>query len=222
MIPAFFALMRRDLRLALRQSADLTAILLFFLMAATLFPLAVGPDPAALARIAPGVVWALALLAVVLSLERLFHDDYRDGALELIALGAPPLPLVALARMAAHFCVALLPLTAAAAPIALLLNLPAAGYTALLAGLALGAPTLCLIGGAAAALTLGARRAGPLTALLTLPLFAPVLIFGVAAVDAALTGMSARPHLLLLGAMLALALAAAPFAAAAAIRQALE
>ncbi len=222
MIHGFAALLRRDIRLALRQGADLAAILLFFLMAAALFPLGVGPDPAGLARIAAGVVWALALLAVILSLDRLFQTDYQDGTLELLLLGRLPLPLVVLARVTSHFCVTGLPLTLAAPLIGLLLNLDPAGYLPLMLGLALGTPALSLSGAMVAALSLGARRAGSLMALLALPLYAPALIFGVSAVEATVSGMPARPHLLLLGALLALTLALAPFATAKALRQALE
>jgi len=222
MIHGFAALLRRDLRLAQRQGSDLAAILLFFLMAAALFPLGVGPDPAMLGRIAAGVIWALALLAVILSLDRLFQTDHQDGTLELILLGRLPLPLAVLARAAAHFCLTGLPLTLAAPLIGLLLNLPPAGYLPLLGGLALGTPALRLSGAMVAALSLGARRAGSLMALLALPLYAPVLIFGVSAVEAAVNGMPARPHLLLLGALLALTLALTPFATARALRQAVE
>lgn len=217
---AFAALVGRELRLALRQGADLALSLAFFLVAASLFPLGVGPGPETLAGLAPGVVWVLALLAVMLSLDRLFQADHDDGALELLALSAQPLVVLVLAKAVAHWASTGLPLILLAPIIALLLNLPEAGYIPLVAGLALGTPVLSLIGAIGAALVLGARRASLLTALLVLPLYIPVLIFGVSAVDAAMAGLPVRPHLLLLAALLAGALPLAPLAAAAAIRSA--
>lgn len=219
---AFWSVVQRDLRLALRQGADLAMVLAFFVIAASLFPLGVGPDPAVLGRIASGVVWVLALLSVMLSLDRLFHNDYQDGALELLALGPQPLFLVVLAKVVAYWITTGLPLLLLAPVIAVMLNMDGAGFVALVAGLALGTPTLALIGAAGAALSLGARRAGLLIALLVLPLFIPVLIFGVSAVDAAINGFPIRPHLLLLAAMMTAALPLAPWAAAAAIRHAMD
>lgn len=217
---AFGAVLARDLRLALRQSVDLGLVLGFFVIAAALFPFGVGPDPAVLADMAPGIVWVLALLAVMLSLDRLFQADHADGALEQFVLAPVPLPVIVLAKALAHWLTAGLPLIAAAPLIALMLNLPAPAYGVLLAGLALGTPTLSLIGAVGAALALGARRAGLLTAVLVLPLFIPVLIFGATAVDAHLAGLDVGAHFLYLGALLAAAIPLAPWAAAAAIRHA--
>ncbi len=214
----FGAVLRRDVKLALRQSVDLGMILGFFLIAAALFPFGVGPEPERLARLAPGIVWVLALLSVMLSLDRLFQTDHADGALEQLALAPAPLAVIVLAKATAHWLTACLPLIAAAPVIALMLNLPTDAYGVLLAGLALGTPTLSLIGAVGAALTLGARRAGLLTAVLVLPLFIPVLIFGATAVEAHLAGLPVRAHMLYLGALLAAAVPLAPWAAAAAIR----
>ncbi|MGQ0676945.1 MAG: heme exporter protein CcmB [Rhodospirillales bacterium] len=219
---AFLALLARDLRLALRQGVDAAMAVLFFVVAVALFPFGVGPDAEILARIAPGVLWVMALLAALLSLDRLFLADYEDGALELIALSPAPLMLSVLAKIAAHWLVAGLPLVLAAPVLALLLHLPAQGFATLVLAMLLGTPVLSLIGAVGAGLALGARRGGVLVALLVLPLYVPALIFGAAAVDAALLGQSARPHLLLLGALLAAALPLCPVAAAAAVRQALE
>jgi len=219
---AALAVLRRDLRLALRSPADSGTVVLFFVLAVVLFPFGVGPEPEMLRRIAVGVVWVTALLACLLSFDRLFLTDAEDGTLEQIALSPAPLELLVLGKCAAHWLVTGLPLIAASPLLALLLGVPAAGYPVLLASLALGTPTLSLIGAVGAALTLGARRGGVLLPLLVLPLYIPVLIFGVAAVEAALAGMTVRPHLLLLGGVLALALPLAPFAAAAGVRQALE
>ncbi len=218
----FARVVGRDLRLALRQRADAGMVVLFFVLTAALFPFGVGPEPNLLARIAPGVIWVTALLAVLLSLERLFLADYEDGSLELLALSPLPLELAVLAKVAAHWLTTGLPLLAAAPLLALLYNMDAAGLPMLLLAMALGGPSLSLIGAIGAALTLGARRGGVLIPLLVLPLYVPVLIFGVAALDAAMAGLSARPHLLILGALLLVSLLVAPLAGAAALRQALE
>ena len=219
---ALAGIVARDLRLALRQRADALMVVLFFVLTASLFPFGLGPEPNLLARIAPGIIWVTALLAVLLSLERLFLADYEDGALELMALSPLPLSAIVLAKALAHWLTTGLPLMLAAPLIALLYNLEAEAIPLTLATLALGTPSLTLIGAVGAALSLGARRGGALVPLLVLPLTIPVLIFGVGAIDAGLAGLSVRPHLLLLGAILVLALPFAPLAAAAAIRQAVE
>lgn len=216
----FRQVLLRDLRLALRQRGDAALAVLFFVLAAMLFPFGVGPEPNLLARIAPGVVWVTALLAVLLSLERLFLGDYEDGSLELLVLSPLPLSLVVLAKVTAHWLTTGLPLLVAAPLIALVYAMPAEAYGVLLAAMALGTPTLSLLGAVGAALTLGARRGGVLMPLVMLPLYVPVLIFGVSAVDAVLAGLSPRPHLLLLGALLLAAAALTPGTAAAALRQA--
>ena len=219
---AFARLVARDLRLALRQRADAGMVVLFFVLTAALFPLAVGPEPNLLARMAPGIIWVTALLAVLLSLERLFLADYEDGSLELLALAPLPLEATVLAKALAHWLTTGLPLVVAGPLLALLYNMDAAGLPMLVLAMALGSPSLSLIGAVGAALTLGARRGGVLIPLLVLPLNIPVLIFGVAAIDAELAGLSARPHLLFLGALFLVSLVTAPLAGAAALRQALE
>ncbi len=219
---AFARLVARDLRLALRQRADAGMVVLFFVLTAALFPLAVGPEPNLLARMAPGIIWVTALLAVLLSLERLFLADYEDGSLELLALAPLPLEATVLAKALAHWLTTGLPLVVAGPLLALLYNMDAAGLPMLVLAMALGSPSLSLIGAFGAALTLGARRGGVLIPLLVLPLNIPVLIFGVAAIDAALAGLSPRPHLLFLGALFLVTLVTAPLAGAAALRQALE
>lgn len=222
MVRRFRSLLMRDLRLALRAGTDATVAVLFFVLTVTLFPMAVGPEPNTLARIAAGVIWVAALLASLLSLERLFAADHEDGTLDLLALSPLPLEAVVAAKVLAHWIVTGLPLIVAAPILAVLLNLDREGLAILVATLALGTPTLSLIGSIGAALTLGSRRGGVLISLLILPLFVPVLLFSVLAIDAVLGGFSPRPHLLLLGGMLAAALPLAPVAAAAAVRQALE
>jgi len=221
-VSAFTALLTRDLRLAFRQGGDVANVVAFFALAVILFPFGVGPDPDLLARISAGVLWVTALLAALLSLERLFEADYHDGSLEALSLMPVPLEIQVLAKCTAHWLTTGLPLTIVAPVLALVLHFDVAGYPALIAALLLGTPVLSLIGAIGAALTLGARRAGVLLSLLVLPLYIPVLIFGVAASEAAALGLQSRPHLLLLAALLATSLALAPWAAAAALRQALE
>jgi heme exporter protein B len=221
-VNGFGRLVRRELVLALRQPGDVATVLMFFVLATTLFPLGVGPDPNILARIAAGVLWVTALLAAMLSLERMFQADYEDGGLELLALMPMPLEVTVLAKTAAHWLTTGLPLLIVAPVLAVALNMNAAGYVALISAMALGTPIVSLIGAVGAALTLGARRGGVLLSLLVLPLVIPVLIFGAAAVDAAIAGFPIRQHLMLLGGMALGALVLCPWAAAASVRQALE
>ncbi len=221
-IAAFTALIGRDLRLALRQGGDAAMVAAFFVLTVILFPFGIGPEPDLLQRIAPGILWVTALLAALLSLERLFLADYEDGSLEALALMPLALEAQVVAKCVAHWLVTGLPLTVLAPLLALPLHLEVRVWPVLVASVALGTPSLSLIGAIGAALTLGARRGGVLLSLLVLPLYIPVLIFAVAACAAAQDGLAARPHLLLLAALLALALPLAPFAAAAGLRQALE
>ncbi len=218
----FGRLVGRDLTLALRQGSDATIAVMFFVLVVVLFPFGLGPEPNLLARIAAGVIWVAALLASLLSLDRLFQTDFEDGSLELMALGGLPLELVVLAKATAHWLVTGVPLLVAAPVLAVLLGMNRDGFGTLELTLLLGTPSLSLIGSIGAALTLGARRGGVLISLLILPLFIPVLIFGAAAIDSALGGLSVRPHLLILGALLAAALPLTAMVAAAALRQALE
>ena len=218
----FLSLVGRDLRLALRQGSDAAMVLVFYLLAVLLFPFGVGPEPNILARISTGVLWVTALLAALLALERLFVSEHEDGSLDQLALLPLPLPLVVLAKVLAHWLLTGLPLTVLAPVLAVALGMDPIAYPVLILALSLGTPTLSLIGGLGAALTLGARRAGALLALLVLPLYIPALIFGVAAVDAALAGLATGPHLAILGALLLAAIPLCPWATAAALRQALE
>ncbi len=219
---AFRLLVQRDLRLAFRQGGDAAMVVGFFVLTVILFPFGVGPEPEILARIGAGVIWVTALLAALLSLDRLFTADYEDGSLEILALSPLPLEAVVVAKCLAHWIVTGLPLVLAAPLLALFLNLDAAGYPVLILAMLLGTPSLSLIGAVGAALTLGARRGGVLLSLLILPLYIPVLIFGVAAVEAAIGGLSFRPHLMILGAFMLAAIPLSPLATAAALRQALE
>ena len=219
---AFLAIVARDLRLGIGAQGALMTTLLFFVLAVSLFPLGVGPEPQILARIASGVIWVAALLAAMLSLDRLFQADQEDGTLDLLAQAPLPLGLMALAKTLAHWLTTGLPLALIAPLLAILMQMELHAIPVLLLALLLGTPSLSLIGAIGAALTLGTRRGAVLVPLITLPLVIPVLIFGVAAVDAAAYGLSAQPHLLLLGAFLAGSLTLGPFALAGAIKLALE
>jgi heme exporter protein B len=218
---SFRALLLRDLRLAFRQGGDGAMAVIFFVLAALLFPFGLGPEPEALARDAVGIVWVMALLASLLALDRLFQGDWEDGSLDLMALSPLPLELVVLAKALGHWLVSGLPLLIAAPIVAAMLQFDPAGLPRLVLALALGTPTLSLLGAVGAALTLGARRAAVLVSLLVLPLEIPILIFGVAAADPAATG-DGSTQIMVLGALLALALPLCPWAAAAALRQALD
>ncbi len=216
------ALLRRELRLALRHGSDTLAALLFFVLAASLFPLAIGPAPETLGRVAPGVVFVCALLAAILPLDRLFGAELEDGSLDQLLLFGLPAPLLALVKAGGHWLVTGLPLLLAAAPTAVMLRIAPEALPALLAALLPATLLLSLLGTVGAAVVLGARRGGVLLPLLVLPLATPVLIFGVGAAEAAASGLSPRPHLLFLAAMLAAALPLCPLAAGAALRSAAE
>lgn len=215
---AALALLRRDLLLLWRQRADAVNPLLFALMVATLFPLALGPEAQMLARVAGGIVWVSVVLASLLSLDALFRGDAEDGSLDQLAVSGQPLALLAAARILAHWLGSGLPLTLVAPLLAYMLGLPREAVPALVGALALGTPLLSLVGACCAALTVAMRRSGILLALLVLPLTVPVLIFGAGAVEAAATGGDPSAALLFLAAGLAVALPLAPLGCAAAIR----
>lgn len=212
----------RDLRLVWRRRGDAAQPLLFALMVVALFPLTLGADPAQLARIAPGVLWVAVLLASLLTLDTLYRSDVEDGSLEQMLLAPVPLAWLLAVRVGVHWVTAALPLVVVTPLLAELLYLPADLLPVLMASLLLGTPLLSLMGAVVAALTVGIRRSGMLLALLALPLFLPVLVFGAGSVMAAAQGLPWVGALLLLGAGLALALVLAPLAAAAAIRIALN
>ena len=219
---AFWTIVGRDLRLAFRRGGDAASVVVFFVLTITLFPFGIGPEPAVLARVAPGVIWVGALLAAMLSLDRLFRADHDDGSLELLALAPLPLEVVVMAKCLAHWLTTGLLLVIAAPLLAVLLNMAAEGFAALLAAMLLGTPLLSLLGAIGAALTMSLRRGGVLISLLVLPLYIPVLIFGVGAIDAAVYGLAVMPHLMVLGGLLLAALPLAPWASAAALRLSLE
>jgi heme exporter protein B len=212
------ALLLRDLRLATRAGGGFGLGLAFFLLVAVLVPLGVGPEPALLARIAPGILWVGALLSCLLSLDRIFALDFEDGSLDLLATAPIPLEGVVAVKALAHWLVTGLPLTLLSPVLGLLLNLPGPGYVWLMLSLALGTPALSLIGAFGAALTVGLKRGGLLLSLLVLPLYVPTLIYGAEAVRRGADGQGALTALLLLAGITAGAAALLPFAAAAAIR----
>ncbi|MBL8445378.1 MAG: heme exporter protein CcmB [Zoogloeaceae bacterium] len=222
MMGPFMAVLRRDLMLAWRGRTDVLVTLAFFVIVVCLFPFGVGPETNQLREIAPGVLWVAALLSTLLSLNRLFAQDHADGTLEQLLLSPEPTALWVVAKVAAHWIVTGLPLVIVAPGLALLFDVQQDALGVLVLSLALGSPILALLGAVGAALTLGLRGGGVLLALLILPLYVPVLIFGAGAVDAHLGGMGASAQLLLLGGGLLGALAAAPFACAAALRIAIE
>ncbi len=219
---SFRAIIARDLLLAVRQGGATFLALVFFLLTVTLFPLGIGPEPAVLARVAPGVLWVAALLSAMLSLDRLFQADFEDGSLEQLTLSGLPVGFIVLAKIITHWLTTGLPLLLAAPVLAVLLNMNDEGFAALLLTMLIGTPALSLIGAIGAALTLTVRRGGVLLSLLVLPLYIPVLIFGVAAIDAAVHGLNAKPHLLLLAALTMAAIPLCPWAAAAAVKLSLE
>jgi heme exporter protein B len=216
---AFLALIRRDLMLAARIGGGAEVGLVFFLALVAVVPFAIGPDQNLLGRIAPAILWIAALLATLFGLDRLFQADEDDGALDQLLLADLPLELAVLAKCLAHWLTTGLPLALAAPLLGLMLNLPAQAMLPLAATLLVGTPAITLIGAVGAAVTVSLRRGGLLVAVIVLPLAVPVLIFGVAAVNAAVTGPTpfGTPFLLLLAVSLA-ALAVCPVAAAAAIR----
>ncbi|OGI47703.1 MAG: heme exporter protein CcmB [Candidatus Muproteobacteria bacterium RBG_16_65_34] len=214
--------LRRDLTVAWRRSADVLTPLVFFAIVTSLFPLGVGPEPSLLRTLAPGVLWVAALLSVMLALNRMFANDYADGTLELLALSPHPLSLLVLSKVAAHWVLTGLPLVLISPLLAVQLNLPSEAMGALLLSLLLGTPVLSLIGAVGAALTLGLRGGGVLVSLLVLPLYTPVLIFGAGSVAQAAAGAEIEAYISLLAAFLALTLTFAPWAAAAALRVSLD
>ena len=216
------AALKREIALGLRQKGEVLTPLVFFVVIASLFPLGVGPESALLLRMAPGVLWVSALLAAMLSLQRLFAMDYADGSLEQMALSPTPLGLLVIAKALSHFLLSGLPLVLMAPVLGLQFGMEGRSLGILMLTLLLGTPTLSLIGSIGAALTLGVRGAGVLLSLLILPLYIPVLIFGAGAVEADAAGLGVGGHLSLLAALLVLSVFFAPLATTAALRISLE
>jgi heme exporter protein B len=219
---AWVTVLKRDLLQAFRRRSDIATTLFFFVIVSSLFPLGVGADSAILSTIAPGVLWVAALLAGMVSLARMFSSDYADGSLEQMLLSPQSLSLLVSAKILAHWIVCGLPVVLLAPIIGLQYALPSDAIVVLVISLLIGTPALSLIGAIGAALTLGVRGSGLLVALLVLPLYIPVLIFGALAVSASQHGMTPQAHLSLLGAISILALVLAPLATAAALRISVE
>lgn len=215
-------MVRRDILLAVRRPQDVMTSLFFFIIVVSLFPLGVSPEMEVLRSIGPGVIWVAALLATMLSLGRLFSDDYQDGTLEQLILSPQPLALVVLSKVAAHWLLTGLPLVILTPLLGLLLGLNGEEIQILTLTLLLGTPVLILIGSIGAALTLGVRGGGVLISLLILPLFVPVLIFGTGAVSSMNAGLGVEAHFSLLGAFLVLSLLLTPWASAAALKISME
>ncbi len=215
----FFALIRRDIALALREGGTITTALGFYLLVIAILPLGLGPDLNLLSRIAPGVLWVAMLLSALLSVDRIFYNDLEDGALEALALGPLPLELVTVAKALAHWITTGIPLTLAAPVLGLLLNLEPRAFGVLMLTMAVGTPAISFLGALGAALTLGLKRGGLLLSVLILPLYVPVLIFGVTTMNAALTGPGSiwQPLMILCALTLATTILT-PLATAAALR----
>jgi heme exporter protein B len=222
LLKAITCLLRRDLTIALRRSTDILTPLVFFIIVVSLFPLGLGPEPSVLRTIGPGVIWVAALLATMLSLNRLFANDFVDGTLEQMVLSPHPLTVLVLTKVTAHWALTGLPLVLISPLLALQMHLPPPAMGTLILSLLLGTPVLSLLGAVGAALTLGLRGGGVLVSLLVLPLYTPILIFGAGAVAGVMAGIDIEAHFSLLGAFLALAVTFAPWAAAAALRVSLD
>ncbi|SFE15935.1 heme exporter protein CcmB [Nitrosomonas sp. Nm166] len=215
-------IIKRDLLLAMRRQSDVLTTLFFFIIVVSLFPLSVGPEMNMLRTMAPGVVWVAALLASMLSLGRMFSNDYLDGTLEQMLLSPQSLSLLVLGKALAHWLVTGVPLVLMAPILGIQYDLPAEALYVLTTTLLLGTPVLSLIGSIGAALTLGLRGGGVLVSLLVLPLYIPVLIFGAGAVEANMAGVGFNAHLSLIGAFLLVSLVFAPWATASSLRVSLE
>lgn len=218
MFRLFLAVVRRDLKLALRQKSDVLNTVFFFIVVVTLVPLGIGPDQQLLRMIAPGVVWVAALLAALLSLPRLFANDYADGTLEQMLLSGEPLTVIVIAKVFAHWLTTGIPLTLISGLFALMFDLQADVALVMMSSLFIGTPVLSLVGSVGAALTLGLRGGSVLTSLLVLPLYIPVLIFGAGAAEAVAVGINSAAYFFIVGALTLFSLVVMPVATSAALR----
>jgi len=222
MLDVFLITMKRDLLLAFRRRADVLTTLFFFIIVSSLFPLGVGPQQSLLQTIAPGILWVAALLASILSLNRLFSADFIDGTLEQMLHSSEPLVVIVIAKIIVHWLVSGLPLVMLSPVLAIQFNLHYRSIVVLVLSLLIGTPVLSLLGAIGAALTLEVRGGGALITVLVLPLYIPILIFGAGAVDAEITGLGSGPHLMLLAGLLLMTSALAPWAISKALKIALE
>ncbi|MFT5879608.1 MAG: heme exporter protein B [Moritella sp.] len=222
MFSVFIQVIHRELITAFRRKSDILNPLWFFIIVITLFPLGIGPEPNLLMRIAPGVIWVAALLSALLSMERLFRDDFLDGSLEQLMLTSTPLGVIVTAKVVAHWLLTGLPILFISPLLAVFLSLDSYTFVATFITLLLGTPVLSFVGAIGVALTVGLRKGGVLLSLLILPLFIPVLIFATSAIDAASFGVAYTGQVAILGAMLAASVTLSPFAIAAALRVSLS
>ncbi len=218
----FWAVLRRDLLLAYRHRGEIANPVVFFLMVVVLIPLGVSPEASRLAELAPGIIWVMALLSTLLSIDGLFLSDYRDGSLEQMLLAPQPLYLLVLGKVLAHWLTAGLPLTLLAPLLGMMLSLPEAGYVPMVLSLLIGTATLSLVGAIGAALTVALRKGGLLLSLIVMPLYMPVLIFGAGTVQRAVDSFPVGGSLALMGALLAFSLVVSPFATAGALRVSMQ
>ena len=218
----FWSVVKRDIKIGWQGGSTSSMVVAFFIIVVTLFPLGVGPEQSVLARIAVGVIWVAALLACLLSLDRIFQADYEDGTLDQYALSRLPLELIVIGKSLAHWLTTSLPLILITPVLAVLLNMNDAALLPLIYAMLIGTPALSLIGTIGASLTVSLKRGGVLLSLLILPLYVPVLIFGVMAVDAGISGIGSNASLLFLEAVTLFSLAITPWVSAAAVRLALD
>jgi heme exporter protein B len=213
-VALYKGIFKRDMSIAFQQKAELMQPLMFLLMVVTLFPLGVSPSPDTLQRIGPGVIWIAAILSSLMAMERMFRDDFQDGAMEQYVLSGLSLPAVSIVKVAGHWLVSFVPLLLLSPLLAVFLHLTIDMYVALMLTLILGTPLLSLVGAIAVGLTVGLQKGGLLLALLLIPVFIPLLIFATSAVDSAAVQLPYYPQLAIIAAMLLLAVALAPFAIA--------
>lgn len=222
MSTCFIAILRRDLLLAFRHRGEIANPAIFFFIVVTLVPLGLTPESSKLAEIAPGILWVMALLASLLSVEGMFQSDYRDGTLEQMVILPQPLYVMVLAKIVSHWLITGLPLTLLAPVLGMMLSLPAEGYLPLVLSLLMGTAVLSLVGAIGAALTVALRKGGLLLSLIVMPLYMPVLIFGASTVQRAVDGFPVDGPLAIMGALLAFALLISPFATAGALRVSMQ
>lgn len=215
---ALAATLRRDLLLAYRSRGELLNPILFFLLVSVLIPLGVSPEPEVLSLLAPGIIWVMALLSTLLSMDGLFRNDFDDGSLEQLVVSPHPLYLLVLAKVLVHWLVTGLPLTLASPLLGLWMSLPAEGYLALFLSLLVGTVTLSMLGAIGAALTVALRKGGVLISLLIIPFYTPVLLFGTVAVSSAVAGLPYAGLIAVLAALMALSMGLAPLATAGALK----
>jgi len=214
----FFKVMNRDLKVAIHSKGDILNPLIFLIIVITLFPLGIGPETNLLTRIAPGIIWVAALLSALLSLERLFKNDFIDGSLEQMLLSPQPLFFMVLAKITAHWLLTGLPILIIAPLLGLMLHMEPLAYPALMITLAIGTPVLSLIGAIGVGLTVGLKKGGVLLSLLILPLYIPLLIFATGAIEAASLGMPYSSHIAIISALLIGSITLSPFAVSSALR----